>query len=85
MRDWHIGCVLAFQASQASSILASRSKIMTLEDIKKLKNPDLLELYSDFVRVNHYDPYETPEFAKKLFENNVTLGDIAGIILERMK
>lgn len=58
---------------------------MTLEEIKNLRNSDLLELYSDFVRVNHYDPFETPEFAKKLFENNVTLGDIAGIILSRME
>lgn len=57
---------------------------MTIQDIKQLKNSDLLELYSDFVRVNHYDPYETPEFAKRLYENNVSLGDIAGIILERM-
>jgi hypothetical protein len=58
---------------------------MTLEEIQNLKNSDLLELYSDFVRINHYDPYDTPEFAKKLYENNITLGDIAGIILERMK
>lgn len=58
---------------------------MTLQEIQNLRNADLLELYSDFVRVNHYDPYNTPEFAKRLYENNITLGDIAGIILERMK
>lgn len=58
---------------------------MTLSEIKSLKNSDLLELYSDFVRVNHYDPYDTPEFAKRLYENSVTLDNLADIILERMK
>lgn len=58
---------------------------MTLDDIKQLDNHDLLELYSGFVRVNHYDPFETPLFAQDLYKNNVRLEDIASIVLNRMK
>lgn len=83
-RDWHIGCVLAFQASQRSSILLSRSK-MTLDEVKNLSNRDLLELYADMVRVCHYDPCETPRFAKALWENGIGQGELAALVLKRMK
>jgi hypothetical protein len=58
---------------------------MTLEEVKNLKNRELLELYADMVRVSHYDPCETPQFAKDLWKNGIGQDELADIVLERMK
>jgi len=58
---------------------------MTLNDIKDLSNRDLLELFADKVRIDHYDPYETPKFAKELYEAGITQDHIFNIVLKRMR
>lgn len=60
-------------------------QIMNIEDIRKLDNEKLLGIYTDFVAINHYDPFETPQFAKDLYEAKISEDDLRGIILERMK
>lgn len=57
---------------------------MTLQEIKDLDNYDLLELYAKLVRVEHYDPYDTPIFAKDLWQQGIDQDTIAGIVRERM-
>ena len=49
-----------------------------------LDNEDLVDLYSDFVRVNHYDPCETPQFAKDLYEAGISVYDLKREVLKRM-
>jgi len=57
---------------------------MTLEEIKNLDNFDLLELYASLVRVEHYDPFETPVFAKDLWKQHIDQHTLAQIIRIRM-
>jgi len=58
---------------------------MTLEEVKNLNNRDLLELYADMVRVCHYDPCETPQFAKDLWKNDIGQHELQSLVLKRMK
>ena len=58
---------------------------MTFDDIKKLDNHDLLELYTGLVRVDHYDPLETPKFAVDLHKLGIRQEDLASLVLSRMK
>lgn len=58
---------------------------MTLEEIRELDNDDLVDLYTEIVKVNHYDPCETPLFAKQLYAAGVSQYDIKKLILARMK
>ena len=57
---------------------------MTLDEIKELDNRELLELYADIVRVNHYDPCQTPQFAVDLRAAGISSYDIRAIVLARM-
>ncbi len=56
-----------------------------VEKLKEMSNRDLLELYELMVRVNHYDPGETPKEAKEMYEANISHEMIGEIILERME
>jgi len=57
---------------------------MILSEVVKLNNKDLLELYADLVRVNHYDPCQTPEFAVQLRKNSISEHFLQELILKRM-
>ena len=57
---------------------------MTLEEIKSLSNKELVELYADLVRVDHYDPCETPKFAKALWNEGISQYVLRNLIVERM-
>jgi len=56
-----------------------------VEKLKEMSNRDLLELYELMVRVNHYDPGETPKKAKEMYEAGINYETIGEIILEKME
>ncbi len=56
-----------------------------LEEVKSLSNRDLLELYDLMIRVNHYDPFETPEEAKRMYKAGINYSTLEQIVLERME
>lgn len=58
---------------------------MTLDQVKALSNLDLLELYTDMVRIDHYDPFETPEEITELRKNGIRADTLEALILERMQ
>lgn len=55
-----------------------------LEEVKNMSNRELLELYDLMIRVNHYDPMETPELAKKMYDANINHNTLSKIVLSRM-
>ena len=57
---------------------------MNMDKVQAMCNTDLLELYAQKVRCDHYDPYETPPTMKALYEANVTQKDLLAEILLRM-
>lgn len=59
--------------------------MITLNEIKLLDNEDLVDLYAAIVRIDHYDPYETPKSAKTLYEAGITQHDIKKEIIVRLK
>lgn len=58
---------------------------MTLEEVKSLDNRKLLELYANMVRTCHYDPCETPRFAKDLWSQGIGEDKLEELVLKRMK
>lgn len=60
-------------------------KSMTLDEIKNLSNTELLDLYSLYVKIHHYDPFETPEKIKILYKNNISIDDLYEILLDRLE
>lgn len=50
-----------------------------------LDNEDLLDLYTELVRVDHYDPCETPAFVQELRAAGISQHHIKKFILERMQ
>jgi hypothetical protein len=58
---------------------------MTLEEIKNLSNTELLDLYSLYVKINHYDPFKTPEKIKILYKNKISVDDLYEILLDRLE
>ena len=56
-----------------------------VEKLKEMSNRDLLELYELMVRVNHYDPGETPKEAKEMYKAGINYEMIGDIILEKME
>ena len=58
--------------------------MIVIKEINSLDNEDLIDLYTDVVRVNHYDPCETPQFAKNLQAASITQSDLRNMILSRM-
>jgi hypothetical protein len=58
---------------------------MTLEDINNLSNKELLDLYSLYVKIDHYDPFETPKKIKNLYEINISVDDLYEILLDRLE
>lgn len=56
-----------------------------LEEVKNLSNNDLLELYESMVRVNHYNPHETPEEIVEMRKAGISYNTVGMLILERMK
>lgn len=66
-----------------------KSKITTLKkeklkEISELDNISLLNLYSKFVAIDHYDPFETSTFWAELYYLGIFPEDIRSIVLERM-
>lgn len=57
---------------------------MYWKKLKSLSNRDLLELYDLMIRVNHYDPCETPEEAKRMYIQ-LNYSTLEQIVLERME
>lgn len=57
---------------------------MNIEELKSLKNEELLEIYDLFVKTNHYDPHATPELIVLLRENEISIDDIKAIVIDRM-
>lgn len=55
-----------------------------IEELSKLSNRDLLELYELMVRVNHYDPGETPAEAKEMYKAGLNYEKIGELVLSRM-
>jgi len=55
-----------------------------LKEIHSLSNRELLDLYTAFVKIHHYDPHETPKCIKELYKEKLTPDDLYDIILERM-
>lgn len=55
-----------------------------LEELKALSNRDLLELYELMVRVNHYDPGETPSEAKEMYKAGLNYEKIGELVISRM-
>jgi hypothetical protein len=58
---------------------------MTLEEIKNLSNTELLDLYSLYVKIHHYDPFKTPEKIKILYKNKISVDDLYEILLDRLE
>jgi hypothetical protein len=58
---------------------------MTLEEIKNLSNTELLDLYSLYVEIHHYVPFETPEKIKILYKNKISVDDLYEILLDRLE
>jgi hypothetical protein len=58
---------------------------MTLYEIKNLSNTELLDLYSLYVQVDHYDPFMSPEKIRTLRQNDISLDDVYQILLERLE
>lgn len=58
---------------------------MKIEEIRDLSDGELLDLYADVVRICHYDPCETPKWAKDLWAEGISYHEIGRIILGRMK
>lgn len=56
-----------------------------VEKLKEMSNRDLLELYELMIRVNHYDPGETPKEAKEMYNAGINYEMIGEIILEKME
>lgn len=54
------------------------------EELKKMSNSELLDLYELMVRVDHYDPMETPKRAKEMYAANIDHEMIGELVLSRM-
>lgn len=59
--------------------------MITIEKIKQKGNPELLELYSDKVRCDHYDPCQTQVDMQEIYDANIRAEDLAAEILSRMR
>lgn len=57
---------------------------MKLEHIKNLPNNELLDLFSLYICVEHYDPFGTPIKITSLRKEGISKDDLEAIILERM-
>ena len=57
---------------------------MKFEDLNTLNKNELLDLYTLMVKVDHYDPFETPAKAVELSKNGISAGDLESLILKRM-
>ena len=55
-----------------------------LEEVKNLSNEELLDLYELMVRVDHYDPMETPKRAEEMHAAEINYEMLGKLILERM-
>ena len=64
--------------------MKSETKIEKLAEIRELCNRDLLELYQNFVRYDHYD-YESPPKFTEMTKLGISFDDIGDIIMERME
>lgn len=53
-------------------------------EIKELNNTDLIELYTLMVKIDHYDPVETPEMVLKLRKEGISTDYLGEILLERL-
>ena len=58
--------------------------MINIDKIRLLDNEDLIDLYAAIVRIDHYDPFVTPQFAKDLHDAGITQYDIKEEILSRM-
>ena len=58
---------------------------MTLDEIKNLSNTELLDLYSSYVKIWHYNAFETPEKFKILCKNKISVDDLYEILLDRLE
>lgn len=68
------------------------AKIEKLAEIRELCNRDLLELYQNFVRYDHYDYESPPKFTEManyhcaiLILLGISFDDIGDIIMARME
>jgi hypothetical protein len=58
--------------------------MITIEEIKQMSNLELLELYTDKVRCDHYDPGVTPPDVQELYESKISADDLEKEVLSRM-
>lgn len=54
-------------------------------ELTELTNEQLLDLYELYVRVDHYDPFETPKRIEALRESGVSLDDLRDMVLDRLQ
>lgn len=59
--------------------------MITIEEIKRMSNLELLELYSNKVRCDHYDPCVTPPDMQELYDANISADDLEKEVLGRMR
>lgn len=55
-----------------------------LKELENLSNAELLDLYELMVRVDHYDPMETPKKAKEMYAAKINYEILGELILNRM-
>ena len=55
-----------------------------MQSISAMNNSQLLDLYSNLVRTDHYDPHTTPKEMQKLYDANITQDMLWNLILDRM-
>jgi hypothetical protein len=60
------------------------NKSEKLESLNSLSNENLLELYSDYVRLFHYNPHTTSSTMKELLDLKIKLEDLESLVLDRM-
>ena len=59
-------------------------KKQRLIEISELSNGSLLDLYSKFVRFDHYNPFRTTPIFEEFYRLGISLDEIESIVLERM-
>ncbi len=58
--------------------------MLTMEKIKNMTKEELLELYANKVRCDHYDPCNTPLDMVELYNSGISQDDLMEEILSRM-
>ena len=58
--------------------------MLNLESLKSLSNEDLLELFTEKVECDHYDPFETSNKMKELYREKITQDELRKELLSRM-